>query len=152
MKPKDEHILFVCTGNVCRSPMAEYILRHRLGGKSGVTVESAGVIAPQGMPASAEAADVLEEWRIDISQHRSRMLTRELVEAATLILVMTEQHRKDVLSAFPAREGARLSAEVVRHVGAGRGYFRSDRPAGERVPAGAGRNRRSHFGPDSAPD
>ena len=105
MKAKDEHILFVCTGNVCRSPMAEYILRHRLGGKPGVTIESAGVMAPQSMPASAGAADVLEEWKIDISQHRSRMLTRELVGAATLILVMTEQHLKDVLSAFPSAKG-----------------------------------------------
>ncbi len=85
--------------------MAEYILRHRLAGRPGVTVESAGVMAPQGMPASAGALDVLEEWSIDAGPHRSRMLTRELVDAATLILVMTEQHMKDVLSAFPKARG-----------------------------------------------
>ena len=105
MKAVTEHILFVCTGNVCRSPMAEYILRRRLGDKAGVIAESAGVMAPLGMPASAGAVDVLKEWEIDISRHRSRPLDRELVKAATLILVMTDQHQRDVLAMFPEAEG-----------------------------------------------
>ncbi len=105
MMPKEEHILFVCTGNVCRSPMAEYIFRHRLGARAGVTASSAGVFAFGGAPASFEAVQVLTEWGLDLAPHRSRPLTREIAERATMILVMTEQHRRDVVRSFPGLEG-----------------------------------------------
>ena len=105
MTTNNERILFVCTGNVCRSPMAEYIFRHRLSDHRNVAVESAGVMAPPGMPASSGATEVLKEWLIDLRPHRSRMLSREIVDAATLILVMTEQHRQDVLASFPRAKG-----------------------------------------------
>jgi glycine hydroxymethyltransferase len=97
-----QHILFVCTGNVCRSPIAEYIFRHRLGGRTGVTANSAGIFAGSGAPASPEAVQALAEWGLDLSPHRSRPLSSTLAGAATLILVMTEQHRSDVVRSFPA--------------------------------------------------
>jgi glycine hydroxymethyltransferase len=98
---KQNEILVVCTGNVCRSPMAEYILRQRLGKNSGWKVSSAGVMAPIGMPASREAVQALADIGIDLTPHRSRMLSRDLVQRAALILVMTESHKQDIIQAFP---------------------------------------------------
>ena len=70
-------ILFVCTGNTCRSVMAEYYTRSKLDdlGISGITVSSAGVATIDGMPASQGALAVLEEIGIDASAHVSRLLT-----------------------------------------------------------------------------
>lgn len=98
-------IVFVCTGNICRSPMAEYLLRDRLGGDSGWEVASAGVMAGRGMPASRSGAEVLAGKGIDMGPHTSRPLDAELVDDATLIVVMTTSHREQVLQLFPsARE------------------------------------------------
>lgn len=94
-------VIFVCTGNVCRSPMAEYILRTELGPQSPWEVSSAGVLAGAGMPASGDGVAVLKARNIDMSGHRSRTLTRELVDAATLLVVMTRSHRDHCLALFP---------------------------------------------------
>ena len=85
--------------------MAEYVFRHRLGKRPGVTASSAGLFASSDAPASPEAVQVLAEWGIDLHAHRSRLLTREIAEASSLILVMTEQHRRDVVRSFPGLEG-----------------------------------------------
>ena len=87
-------ILFVCTGNTCRSPLAEAIARRILSdaGKSNVIVESAGTNAWDGSPASDEALLVGVERNIDLSGHRSRRLTPEMVEQADLVLVMSPEH------------------------------------------------------------
>ncbi|TMQ01605.1 MAG: ribose 5-phosphate isomerase B [Verrucomicrobia bacterium] len=82
-------ILFVCTGNVCRSPMAEGIFRHAVKGRGDFRVLSAGVGAIEGQPPSAHAVQALAELGIDISQQRSRMLTAELVNQADYIFGMT---------------------------------------------------------------
>lgn len=95
------HLLFVCTGNTCRSPMAEYLMRHRLGPDVIWQIRSAGVFAADGMPASREAVAALAELDMDGSSHRSQMLTRELVEQATLIAVMTEGHKMQILQQIP---------------------------------------------------
>ena len=105
MSGKPVNILFVCTGNLCRSPMAEYLLRHRLGPASGVVIGSAGVFAPSDAAASPPAVAVLAERGIDLSAHRSRMLDTAQVAAADLIVVMTAAHRQGVLSAFPQAAG-----------------------------------------------
>ena len=94
-------IMFVCTGNVCRSPMAEYLLRHRLPRGSEWAVCSAGTSTGFGMPASLFAATALDEERIDLSPHQSRPLTRELVDAASLIVVMTSRHRDFIKATYP---------------------------------------------------
>lgn len=88
-------LLFVCTGNTCRSPMAEAIAR-RLAGERGladVTVSSAGTSAWEGSPASDGALLVALEHGIDLNSHRAQVLSRELVAAADLILVMSPHHR-----------------------------------------------------------
>lgn len=100
-------ILFVCTGNTCRSCMAEGIFRHLLekGGKlkDSYTCASSGMDALEGQTASANAVQALkEEFGIDISGHISRGLNEELVREADLILSMTRGHREAVKALYPS--------------------------------------------------
>lgn len=94
-------ILFVCTGNLCRSPMAEALFRHRMGEDSGWEAASAGTYATYGSPASENAVEAVRELGVDLSGHHSQPLTAELVEAADLIVVMTAEHRFHLLQDFP---------------------------------------------------
>lgn len=99
------NILFVCTGNTCRSPMAEGITR-ALAGEKGldINVISAGLFAAYGAKATKEAVIAVQSV-VDISDHESRPLTVELVNAADLIIGMTEDHRSVLLRQFPFEEG-----------------------------------------------
>jgi len=98
-------ILFVCTGNVCRSPMAEYLARRVFAGIPGVQVASAGVAAVSGAPATPEAVTALREKGIDLSTHRSRPLSKELIDGADLIVVMTGAHRDYIKGFSPETSG-----------------------------------------------
>jgi protein-tyrosine-phosphatase len=88
--------------------MAEYLLRKRLGPDATWVVSSAGVAAPRGMPASQPAVEVLRAVGIDLRPHRSRLLTKEMVAACSLLVVMTEGHCSHVRNIAPA-EGHKIS-------------------------------------------
>jgi protein-tyrosine-phosphatase len=91
------NVLFVCTGNICRSPLAASLLERALKERSvEMTVASAGTGAWDGAPASEGAYLVGLERGLDLSGHRARLLSRELVEQADLILTMARHHRARV--------------------------------------------------------
>jgi phosphoribosylamine--glycine ligase len=96
-------VLFVCTGNSCRSVMAEAFLQKLLNkeGRNEINVTSAGTLGIAGMKALDEAVVVMKEEGIDISHHRSTPLTKELISRADLILIMERHHRKSVLNISP---------------------------------------------------
>lgn len=96
-------LLFVCTGNTCRSPLAEAIARAEAvrRGLQGVECRSAGTAAFPGHPAAAVGAVVAAERGIDLGAHRSRPLDRELVEWADAILVMARWHGETVREEAP---------------------------------------------------
>ena len=104
-------IVLVCTGNTCRSPMAELLCRRLLADKlkcpydeldeHGVIVMSAGIAAAPGSRASPEAVTVMNEKQLDLSQHVSQPITDRLVRHADLILTMTRSHRDGVVKHWP---------------------------------------------------
>ncbi len=95
-------ILFVCTGNICRSPMAEGLFRHMLRGSKDFTAISAGLNADDGHPPSDYSVKALRELSIDISSLRSQHLTPELVRRSDAIFVMTHGHERAMLSLYPS--------------------------------------------------
>lgn len=113
-------MLFVCTGNVCRSPVAERLLAARLGGHTDVRVHSAGTHALVGYGIDGPSALALAEAGGDPTGHVARWLTPQLVADADLILTATTEHRDHVLRmaprklrcTFTLREFARLGSDV----------------------------------------
>jgi protein-tyrosine phosphatase len=105
-------VLLVCSGNTCRSPMAEGIAKQMLAEQRGIAVEdletsglrvtSAGILAAGGMPANEEAVAAMAKQGIDLTSHRSRPLTLELIHEADVIYCMTEAQRGAVLGLSPA--------------------------------------------------
>lgn len=107
----EKTILFVCTGNTCRSPMAEELFRQLLSKKllcsveelrkQGFEVASAGLAAAYEHPASPESVEVLASRGLDISEHRSQPLTADLLGKTYNIFTMTRHHRDVILQARP---------------------------------------------------
>jgi glycine hydroxymethyltransferase len=110
-----KRILFVCTGNICRSPMAEGMMRELVKGRTDVVVLSAGVSAPRGSSASRSAVDALCELGIDLASFRSQPVTGELLEQCTHVFTMTREHRRVIDLLFPEHSPkVRLLGEFFR--------------------------------------
>jgi len=110
-------ILFVCTGNVCRSPMAEALFnaRARRASEDGeIVARSAGTWALENQPASGNAIAVMAERGIDLSNHRGRSVTREAMADAAIVMVMSRSHREALASEFPEhRHKIHLMSELA---------------------------------------
>ena len=135
-------LLFICTGNLCRSPMAATVARKVLAGRAkAVNVISAGLLRP-GEPATDEAVKVMWRRGLDLSTHRSRRVGDALVPAPDLIVGMARQHARAVIDVIPGlfprtftlkdfvararSEGPRRAGEAIdtylARVGTGRGF------------------------------
>lgn len=99
------NLLFVCVGNVCRSPMAEGYFREKLKHKPRVKIASAGIAALVGQSAVAEAQQLMAERGIDISTHRAQQLSEDLISQADLILVMEDFQKQKIEFIFPHSRG-----------------------------------------------
>jgi protein-tyrosine phosphatase len=103
-------ILFVCSGNVCRSPMAAAYFRHRAPDENlgHVVADSAGTLGIEGAPASDEAIRVLDEIGIDLRAHRSRGIRDTDVRTSDFIVAMSYEHLDFLAETFPRGGGRRL--------------------------------------------
>jgi len=104
---KEGNILFVCTGNACRSPMAEGIAKRlwQEKGKEEIKIYSAGTAALPGLKATPLSIKIMKKRGISIDSHRSTPLNKKMVEEADLILVMEQRHKEEVLNISPFAEG-----------------------------------------------
>jgi L-threonylcarbamoyladenylate synthase len=127
-------VVFVCTGNTCRSPLAEAIFRKMLAErlncseedltKCGFFITSAGLAAGHGVPAAAESLALAAEFGLDLVRHRSRPLTDDLLDTADYVFTMTAGHRESILSARPELAGrvhllSREGIDIADPIGGG---------------------------------
>ncbi len=103
------NILFVCTGNTCRSPMASEILKNMEDDvpllRGNIKVDSCGTFAAEDMPAAKEAIEVMDAMGMDIKKHRSKQFTVEHAEWADIILTMEAKHIEQIEAMAPIAEG-----------------------------------------------
>ena len=127
-----DNVLMVCTGNICRSPMAEGLLRAQFARLGSGRVESAGLGAIEGRPADPIAVELLAERGLDLSRHRSRQLTPEMLARFDLVLVMDEGQQRRLTAMAPSFRGR------IRRIGAFSGFdvpdpYRAPRSTFERT-------------------
>ena len=101
-------IMFICTGNICRSAMAEWLLKQKLKDKKieNIEVYSSGIYAQDGDKSTWEAGRVMmDEYSIDMSKHRATNIVNSKIKEMDLILCATSRHKRDVLRIYPKLEG-----------------------------------------------
>lgn len=110
-------VLFVCSGNICRSPMAAEYLRHRAArsGLAHLVVDSAGTLGIVGAPASPEAVRALREVGLDLTGHRSKGISRPDLESSDLLVAMTRDHLEYLAEHFPRGVDRRLLLRAFEH-------------------------------------
>ncbi|MBC8128386.1 MAG: low molecular weight protein arginine phosphatase [Gloeobacteraceae cyanobacterium ES-bin-144] len=96
-----KHVLFVCTGNTCRSPMAEGLFRKAVAGRGDFAVSSAGVAASKGSSASSETQNILKKRDAALVNFKSRPVSDAILMSATHVFAMTEGHLAALESRFP---------------------------------------------------
>ncbi len=96
-------ILFVCSGNTCRSPMAEYALRSLIQRErpDAAEIGSAGTLGLENQPATRYAQEAARVWDLDLSPHLNQPLTVELIDRANLVFAMAPEHHRQILSMAP---------------------------------------------------
>jgi protein-tyrosine-phosphatase len=108
------NILFVCTGNICRSPFAQALFIKLVTQKRlrGIAVESAGLLALPGNSATYMAQRVAREFGVDLAGHKAKTISKALVTWSSLILVMEKSHQDTLVTDFPEAEG---KTRLIRH-------------------------------------
>ncbi len=103
MNHQPSNILFVCIGNICRSPFAQGLFTTLVDQKEhkGVHAESAGLLALPGNSATFLAQKVAAEYGVDLTEHRAKLVSEKLVNGSNLILVMEKSHKDSLLTDFP---------------------------------------------------
>jgi len=114
MNHQPSNILFVCIGNICRSPFAQGLFTKLVDQKEhkGVYAESAGLIALPGNSATFLAQKVAAGYGVDLTRHKAKLVSEKLVSGSDLILVMEKSHNDSLLTDFP---GAADKAFLIRH-------------------------------------
>lgn len=96
------NILIVCVGNICRSPVAEALLKNRLPGRK---IWSAGLHAVVGHGAEATAREIAEQYGLDLSAHRAQQVAGWMCSHADLVLVMETSHQQELQKLYPLARG-----------------------------------------------
>ncbi|RAH38208.1 low molecular weight protein-tyrosine-phosphatase [Halomonas sp. SL1] len=128
-----QHLLVVCTGNICRSPVGEAMLKARLPGRH---IESAGLGALVGQGVETTAKELAEADGLSVEAHQARQITQEMLQRADLILVMSEGQRRAIGEMAPATLGKTML--IGRWLDGGKGLeipdpYRKSREAFEHV-------------------
>ena len=97
-------VLFVCTGNTCRSPLAEVLFRDLVKERPDYIVQSAGIGAFSGQPASRHSITLAKERGLDLTRHRSQAVTVDVVDKATHIFALSRSHLAALLDDYPEAE------------------------------------------------